>query len=122
MRIPVAGRGELCIAGCGVPSEKFDGNGRDKADLTTLVDGVSLFKVDETEQIKPDLPRKLRISVAEGAKLVLDYPGTKTVAALTLGGVPVRGFNVVDASTCPDFVSGVGALRVEPYGMQISFK
>lgn len=122
VHIPAAGRGELCIAGCGVPSGKLDGNRHDTANLTTLVDGVSLFKVDEAEQIKPDLPRTLRISVAEGAKLVLDYPGTNTVAALTLGGVSVRGLDVVDASTCPDFVSGVGALRVVPYGTLMSFK
>ena len=119
-RADEAGRHWLHIEGEGVPSGILDKNGRDSANKTTLLDGVSVVKVDEAAQTVPSMPGKLRIDVAEGARLALDYPGTVKVGGVRLGGARAAG--IVDAATHPDYVSGIGALEVVPGGTMLMFK
>ena len=121
-RMPEVGLRKVSIEGLGVPSNMFDKNGKDTANYTTFVDGVSIVKVDEAAQVKPTLPDKLRLSVAEGARLVLDYPGTNKVASVRFGDLPPVATPVVDATTCPEYVSGIGALEIVPVGLWINFR
>ena len=69
----------------------------------------------------PSLPGHLRISVAEGSRLVLDYPGTNKVASVRFGGTAVAG-RIVDATTHPDYVTGIGALEIVPCNMAITLR
>ena len=119
-RMPVAGSHRLNIEGMGVPSGHLN-NGKDTANLTTHVDGVSIVKVDEAAQTAPTLPSKVRIDVAEGARLALDYPGTNRVRGVWFGGVPADG-RIVDAAAYPDYVSGIGALEIVPSGTLLLFR
>ena len=118
--MPVAGSHRLNIEGMGVPSGHLN-NGKDTANLTTHVDGVSIVKVDEAAQTAPTLPSKVRIDIAEGARLALDYPGTNRVRGVWFGGVPADG-RIVDAATYPDYVSGIGALEIVPSGTLLLFR
>ena len=120
--MPEVGLRKVSIEGLGVPSNVFDKNGKDTANYTTFVDGVSIVKVDESAQVKPTLSEKLRLSVAEGARLVLDYPGTNKVASVRFGGVAADGSCVIDATSYPDYVSGIGALKVVQRNMTITFR
>lgn len=79
----------------------------------TMLDGVSLRKVRD-ELAAPELPDTLKIVVAEGARLRLDYDGTVDVGRLLLGGNGVRG--MVSATTHPDYIQGRGVLNVTGKG------
>ena len=116
-RMTEAGVHRLNIQGLGVPSGVLK-NGKDTANLSTLLDGVSLVKVDETAQTPPTLPERLRIDVAAGARLALNYPGTNKVASVRFDGTAVDG-RIVDATTHPEYVTGIGALEVVPRNMVI---
>lgn len=80
-------------------------------DMTSFVDGVEISRVDFAEET-PNLSEHTRITVAEGAKLRLDFPGTNQVSSLHLGGKAY--FGTVTAETAPDYISGPGALTVVP--------
>jgi hypothetical protein len=54
--------------------------------------------------------------------LVLDYPGTNKVASVRFGDLPPVATPVVDATTCPEYVSGIGALEIVPVGLWINFR
>ena len=120
-RMPVAGTHRLNIEGIGVPSGNLR-NGKDTANLTTHVDGVSIVKVDEAAQTAPTLPSKVRIDIAEGARLALDYPGTNRVRGVWFGGVSADAGRIVDAASYPDYVSGIGALEIVPSGSLLLFR
>ena len=60
----------------------------------------------------PSLPRDLRIDVAKGATLLLDYPGVVRVRRVVYDGKSYLG--TVNAETCPDFVTGPGTLEAVP--------
>ena len=81
-----------------------------------LIDGLSLRAVRTEESTSPFHP-DLTISVAPGARLNLDYVGTRRIARLKLGGHSVSG--IVDSSTHPDFIAGQGALEVPRQGMSL---
>lgn len=85
------------------------------ADVRTFVDGVSIRRVDDGDAgatASIAAPEALTLKIAAGARLVLDYPGTNEVAHLRLGGRSVKAGTVVTAVSRPDFVGGVGALKV----------
>lgn len=120
--VTAPGSHSLCIEGMGVPSGRYNDAWKDTADKTTLVDGVSVFKVDASAQLPPSIQGRVRIDVAEGAKLVLDYPGVVSVTGVTLGGVRIRGESIIDAKSHPEYVSGIGALRIVPHGSVMSIR
>ena len=109
---PTAGDYEIGITGLGVPSA---GAG---ADRESHLDGLSLKKVKGAVDDVPEMPDDVKIKVAEGARLVLDFPGRKTVRLLKLGERSVPA-GVVKASDYPDYLGGIGEVEVKPVGSVI---
>jgi len=87
-------------------------------DRAYAIDGLSLKRVSAA--YPPSLPEDLKIDVAEGAKLDLDYDGKVKVRGVSFNGVFKTG--IVDESTCPGLVTGRGQLEVCPHGMAIIFR
>ena len=114
--MPEAGPRELAITGLGVPSGRRDGKGRDTANRTTFVDGVMLMRAEEpvpaAPVAAPSLPDGVEVTVAAGARLALEIPGTNVVRSLSLGGVRVTGR--ASAATHPAYISGQGVIEVRP--------
>ena len=87
-------------------------------DRACVIDGLSLKRLYAAEP--PSVPPQVKIEVAEGARLDLDYDGTVQVCGLSLAG---RGqVGVVDATTCPGFLTGRGKLDVRPNGTMVIFR
>lgn len=87
-------------------------------DRACSIDGLSLKRLYAAEP--PSVPPEVKIDVAEGARLDLDYDGTVQVRGLSLAG---RGqVGVVDATTCPGFLTGRGKLDVRPNGTIMIFR
>ena len=87
-------------------------------DRACSIDGLSLKRLYAAEP--PSVPPEVKIDVAEGARLDLDYDGTVQVRGLSLAG---RGqVGVVDATTCPGYVMGRGKLDVRPNGTIVLFR
>ena len=86
-----------------------DGDTPYPADLDAQIDSVSLVRDRDERDEAPSLPRDLRIDVAKGATLLLDYPGVVRVRRVVYDGKSYRG--TVNAKTCPDFVTGPGTLE-----------
>ena len=83
-----------------------------------VLDGLVIEKV--TAGAVPQIPASVEINVADGAKLALDYIGTNTAYTVRYAGRSVTGD--INAETCPDFVTGVGSLFVQPKGTMILFR
>lgn len=88
--------------------------------VSCVIDGLSIKRVFATEQILPSVPKDLRITVAEGAKLNLDFQGKITTRTLKLGGTGCIG--TVSAATHPDYITGDGEIEVEPHGTVLIFR
>lgn len=87
-------------------------------DRSTLIDGVSLTPVGDTLLSEtPDVPEALEISVADGAELALDFPGTLKVERLRIAGRNYSG--TVDASVAPDVLSGTGKIEIKQRGFML---
>ena len=82
-------------------------------DQCMYVDGVSLQRVALASET-PNLPETMTLSVAEGAKVNLDFTGTNRLERVRLGGRTRTG--VISAETYPDFVTGPGALLPAEHG------
>ena len=114
-KLPADGKLNFYIHGLG---KEGDAAG---ADRTTFVDGVSIVKVDPSTVVSPTVPESTRLYVAEGAMLNLDYPGTKIVKTLSLGGVH-KPAGVYSAANCPGYLTGMGSVEVKPDGMVITIR
>ena len=112
-----AGNWRLGIEGRGWMN---DGDTPYPADLDAQIDSVSLVRDRDARDEAPSLPRDLRIDVAKGATLLLDYPGVVRVRRVVYDGKSYRG--TVNAKTCPDFVTGPGTLEVVPSGTLLIFR
>lgn len=91
-----------------------------KNSMEAMIDGVSIVQVRHDPDAGAVLPETLRISVAQGARLRLDFDGTNNVDVLWLDGRRITG--IVSAETHPEYISGYGTLnvqRVEHKGLQI---
>ncbi|HNX33997.1 MAG TPA: hypothetical protein PKM57_05175 [Kiritimatiellia bacterium] len=77
-------------------------------DQNALLDGVSIEPVNNLGDASFALPKELSLSVAAGARLQLSFSGTQTVDEVRYDGHLVTG--VMSQQTCPEFVSGPGAL------------
>lgn len=106
-RLPAAGKYVLAFQGTGINWRTVP-----REDLETIVDGVSLKYVKDELVDVPSVANTTRIAVAKGAKLALDFPGTVEVGSVKLGGVPARG--IINSSTHPEFISGMGSLNAVP--------
>jgi len=90
-------------------------------DHSTMIDGVSLMPVGDTLLSEtPDVPETLEISVATGAELALDFPGTLKVERLRIAGRNYSG--TVDASVAPDVLSGTGKIEIKQRGFMLIFR
>ena len=78
-------------------------------DRQSFVDDVSIVRLKETPGTFA-LPADATLEVKAGAELRLDFTNTVSVARVRLGGHYVYG--TVDASTHPDFVTGLGSIEV----------
>jgi hypothetical protein len=88
--------------------------------MEAMIDGVSIVQVRHDPDAGAVLPETLRISVAQGARLRLDFDGTNNVDVLWLDGRRITG--IVSAETHPEYISGYGTLnvqRAEHKGLQI---
>ncbi len=83
----------------------------------TQIDGVSLARCRDEQDDAPSLPHNLRISVAEGAKLLLDYPGVARCGPVKYAGK--RYVGTLNQETCPSFITGIGTLEAAPDGLAI---
>ena len=92
-----------------------------KVDRTTLVDAAWLCRVETDRDI--DLPEHLKIEVAEGARLQLDFAGTNKIDSLRIAGKSYEG--LVSAETYPELfpvLAGPGTLMITPKGTMILFR
>ena len=78
---------------------------------------MSLVRCRDTIDAAPSLPRNLKIEVAKGAQLLLDYTGTAKCGPVTYDGVVHVG--TINASTHPEFVTGGGTLEAVPLGTAV---
>ena len=76
--------------------------------------------LDELEEA-PEVPSNLRINVASGSRLVLNYPGTVQVGRVKLGDTVISS-GVVSEKTHPQFIGGMGSLTIVPHGTAISIR
>ena len=111
-RVPAPGNYTLTLSGTAQDSAHTD--------RRSYIDGVSVRKVVGAVADVPDVPQKMKLSVAEGALLQLDFPGTLKTGPVTLGGVVYIG--TIDAATFPDYVSGMGTLEAIPSGTIVIFR
>lgn len=119
-RIPEGGSYARRIGLQGSNRDWMDEEGKNSGDV--VVDNVSVAKVPEADLIETDtvFAPETAISVADRAKLELDFIGTNAVASVRLGGRSAQG--LISAKTHPDFLSGPGALYVAPRGTLILIK
>ena len=94
--------------------------GKDNPASENLVDCVSVKAAADFWSDDFPLNEQLEIKVAVGARLHLGYTGTNVISHLSLGGHGKSG--VISAETDPDFITGPGAIFVEPKGIVIIFR
>lgn len=82
----------------------------------SLLDDVKIERVS-TGGAEGLLPETVRVSVAPGAKLDLDFIGTLRVKDVTLGGLGKS--QIISAATCPAYITGTGALYTPAKGTLI---
>lgn len=116
-RVPEAGSADLCFENYGPHA----GRGTASDESTCLLDGVSVCRVDWDVPESLSLDPETRISLSADGALNLAFTGTNVVRAVRKEGVASVGreegnVRVVDAASCPDFVSGPGTLLVERKG------
>ena len=85
------------------------------ADLDAHIDGVSLVRCRDEQDEAPSLPEGLRIDVAKGAQLFLDYTGTAVCGPVFYNGELYSG--TLNAATHPEFITGSGTLEAIPFGL-----
>jgi hypothetical protein len=81
------------------------------SDRSTFVDDLQLRYSPYAEDA-PKFSDEIGIGVEDGARMELDFPGTKKVRSLMLGGKKVSG--TVGAADWPAYLSGPGKISVEP--------
>ena len=114
-RFPAAGTWRLHLEGqCRPDLLAREAGGGAKADADAHIDGASLVRCRDVIDEVPDIPSTLKFDVAEGAQLLLDYEGTAKCGPVKYAGRTYIG--TIDASTHPEFVTGLGALEAQPLG------
>ena len=84
-----------------------------------ILDEFALVRNADAAEVSGDW-ESITVVVAQGAKLDLDYTGTNKVYSVRLGNH--RRTGIISAETCPDFVSGSGALEASPVGTVMVFR
>ena len=112
VRFDAAGEYDIGISGLGVA-----GAGQN-ADRESHLDGLSLRKVAGAVDDVPQTPDCMKVAVADGARLVLDFPGVKRVRALRLGGRKIPT-GIVGANDYPEYLGGIGRLEIVSGGLML---
>ena len=107
-RVAEAGTYRLYLQGTDHWKAQFAKDGQNH---TSMIDGVSLKRV-QGDARQPVVPEALKIDVADGASLRLDFDGTVTTGAVTYNGERLLG--EISAVTHPEFVQGRGVLNATP--------
>ncbi len=113
VNLPKAGRYFLRIDGLGSGSAK-------NPDTQGMFDLLSLERVVDPPEAAPEMPTHVEISVAEGARLVLDFTGALRCGPVRLGGTVLTG--LLSAQTHPEFLSGAGTLDARNLGTLLIFR
>lgn len=103
----------------GNPTDLATAKDGEQDNRCTAIDGLSLRKISQTPMATPALAEDLRVEVAVGAKLKLDFDGAVKVDAVKLGATRVSG--EISAVTFPAFIEGSGSLTVTPKGTIVIF-
>jgi hypothetical protein len=99
----------------------WGGEGSPRVDQTILLDAAWLCRVESQRDI--GLPEHLKIEVADGARLQLDFAGTNKVDSLRIAGKSYEG--LVSVETYPELfpvLAGPGTLMIMPKGTVILFR
>ena len=112
--LPEGGEWVVGFSGLKESEKKIPGNGAYHSN-GGILDGLMIEKV--VAKALPTIPEKVEIDVDEGAKLALDFIGTKAAGIVRYAG----RFRTreISARTCPEFVTGTGVLYVQPKGTVI---
>lgn len=116
MNVPFTGSCKLGIEGLCRDEliERENSDSTKRADIDAHIDCVSLVPCRDEMDAAPTLPSGLRIDVAKGAQLLLDYTGTATCGPVSYDGHVHVG--TLDAETHPEFVTGMGTLEARATG------
>ena len=99
----------------------WSGDESARVDRTTLLDAAWLCRVESERDIS--LPEHLKIEVADGARLQLDFAGTNKIDSLRIAGKAYEG--LVSVETHPELfptLAGPGTLMITPKGTLILFR
>ena len=99
----------------------WSGDESARVDRTTLLDAAWLCRVESERDI--GLPEHLKIEVADGARLQLDFAGTNKIDSLRIAGKSYEG--LVSVETYPELfpvLAGPGTLMITPKGTMILFR
>lgn len=113
VNLPKAGRYVLRMDGLGSGSAK-------NPDTQGMFDLLSLERVVDPPEATPEMPSDMEISVAEGARLVLDFTGAVRCGPVRLGGTVLTG--LLSAQTHPEYLSGAGTLDARSLGTVLIFR
>lgn len=100
-RVAAAGTKTFTLQGCAASGDK-----------NAFVDLVSIEKADVANVPEISSETKIFATLADGAKLRLDYPGTLALSHLRVNGKNL--WNEISETTYPDYVAGPGKAYVEP--------
>lgn len=115
--VPKKGVRRFGISGEGCPGQEV----LSTVENASVVDGVSIVRATDVDaDAAPSVPEGMRLVVDEGATLNLDFPGTLSCGPVKLGGQSVHG--IVNAKTHPQYVTGVGSLKVNDVGLMLIFR
>ena len=98
----------------GIRGSKVWPGGGSGVDETTMVDGMQLYKIETEDSMV--LPEDLEIELSEGAKLTLDFDGTKVISLLKIDGRSCSS-GTITAENTPELngrIFGRGALQIVP--------
>ena len=119
--VPAAGTWRLGLEGRSRPDvDEREFSGGSRADQDAHIDEVSLVRCTDAVDAAPSLPSGLRIDMAKGAQLLLDYSGTAKCGPVTYDGNLYLG--TIDAVTHPEFVTGPGTLEAISPGTLLIFR
>jgi hypothetical protein len=99
----------------------WSGDESARVDRTTLLDAAWLCRVESQRDI--GLPEHLKIEVADGARLQLDFAGTNKIESLRIAGKSYEG--LISVETHPELfptLAGPGTLMITPKGTLILFR
>ena len=114
--VPSAGTYKLGVQGMNGPTRVSPTTA---TDATVFVDNVSVRKVT-AEGLDPSIGETTQLELAAGTKLRLDFAGVVELNRLSIAGRGLAGD--ITAESCPDFISGPGAIYVRPRGTILMFR